>query len=109
MPGIGAIEDDTFEDQDIQEEEENADPTMAQKLVEKLHDAAAWYNETIHPHVLKVKEPIGYLLWCAVTIGVIAGLPTAKAVFSDPYTELSVEIQEREMERASTPGRPRNQ
>lgn len=81
-------------------EEDSSDaPSMAQEVVIKLQEASNWYSETIHPYVQSVKEPIGYIMWCLLTVGIIAGLPTAKAVFSDPYTELSMILQQEQEEK----------
>ena len=92
---------DNFNDTDKFEDETEEQPTMAQKLVGQLQDVANWYGTNVHPYLQAVKAPVGYVLWCALTIGLIAGLPTAKAISSDPFTELSVQIQmEQELEQA---------
>lgn len=97
MVGLSDIEDNEMDFDDMVEEEHQAEPSSARKMVAKLQSAADWYSETVHPYIDVVKKPIGYVLWCAVTFAVIAGLPTAKAVFSDPYTELSSILLEAEM------------
>lgn len=107
MPGITTLDDDAFDEQALLDEEQGSSPTMAQSLVSKLQDAATWYSVNIHPHVTKVREPLGYMIWCVATFGVIAGLPTAKAIFSDPYTELSMILQAQEQERLAPPPRAR--
>jgi len=109
MPGITTLDDDAFDEQELIEEEQNSPPTFAQNMVLKLQDAAAWYSDNIHPHITKVREPLGYIIWCVATAGVIAGLPTAKAIFSDPYTELSMVLQAQEQERNTPPPRARKQ
>lgn len=106
MPSIREEQDDFQEDAEMVEEDRNEVPSMAQEVVIKLQEAATWYSETIHPYVKSVKEPIGYVMWCLLTVGIIAGLPTAKAVFSDPYTELSMILQEQEAEKERQKSRP---
>jgi len=106
MPKIGEVEDDNMEETEMQDEGKTEAPSIAQEVVIKLQEASAWYSETVHPYVKAVKEPIGYVMWCLLTVGIIAGLPTAKAVFSDPYTELSMILQEQEMEKERQKARP---
>jgi hypothetical protein len=100
---------DQFNDADRLEDEHDEQPSTAQKLVGQLQAAVDWYGINVQPYVQAVKAPMGYLLWCVVTAGLIAGLPTAKAISSDPYTELSVLVQteiEREQERIVPTTRP---
>lgn len=110
MPGINDLDDEMFENGELAPETEDVEPSLVQKGIAKLQSASDWYSETVHPYIQAIKQPVGYIVWCAATFAVIAGLPTAKAIFADPYTELSSVILEQELleaERKAQAARPR--
>lgn len=100
MPSIADLDDDLFQDEETTPETEDASPSMAQRAIAKLQSYSDWYSEAVHPYFEAVQQPLGHLAWCAVTFAIIAGLPTAKAIFADPYTELSAVLLEQEMAEA---------
>ena len=97
MPGINDLDEDIFDDELTPETEDEAGPSVARKVIAKMQSASDWYAETVHPYILAAKQPVTYVMWCAATFAVIAGLPTAKAIFADPYTELSSVLVEQEI------------
>lgn len=100
MPSIADLDDDIFHDEETSPEEEDDSPSVAQRAIAKLQACSDWYSEAVHPYFQAVQQPLGHLAWCAVTFAIIAGLPTAKAIFADPYTELSAVLVEQEMAEA---------
>lgn len=100
MVGLNDIEETEIDEHELDEHDDDAAPSIVRRAISKLQGASDWYAESVHPYIESVRQPIGYVLWCAVTFAVVAGLPTAKAVFSDPYTELSAILVEQELAEA---------
>lgn len=99
------LEDEHVEEEFEGEEDPNKEPSPGRKVVNKLQAAVDWYGATVHPYVQSVKAPITYIMWCLLTTALIAGLPTVKAISSDPYTELGLIIQEQEAQQRAQPKR----
>lgn len=90
------LDDDNVDEGFDGEEETNEEPSAARKVVTQLQSAVDWYSATVHPYMQSVKGPVTYVMWCLLTTALIAGLPTVKAISSDPYTELGLIIQEQQ-------------